>query len=263
MEPSTQESFSEKSIFILLVTLTAILGVCLTNPILSAKELTEDQQGDLKDCHSLDHGCSSCSIRPPAEEMDDKLPFIDILGASVAKTEGTDPSIIMRLKVADKIPPAPRMLTSYSFALDLDGDPATGFNADKAPLGVFPDLGVDVWVNLSLNRGTDHRFVFIGPNNIKKLNSATGLLDYAFGPKRRIVTFTIPVKPIERKLTFAYLHKTADFKVELEKIKWVAFTSKLTSYHSADNPICDFHPDKYFEENPEGCLLRTPASFTS
>lgn len=255
-----EESFSRKSIFTLVVVSAAILGFCCSSPLLSADELTEDQRGDLKDCHSLEQSCSSCSLRPPAEEMNDELPFIDILGASVTKTEEADPFLVMKLEVADSIPASPSMLTSYSFALDLDGDPDTGFSADQSPLGVFPNLGVDLWVNLSLSRGGENRFVFIGPNNIKSLNSARGLLENTYGPKRRIVSLSIPVKPIEKKLTFAYLHKTDDFNVELEKMEWVAFTSKVTPYHSADNPICDFHPDKYFEQNPEGCLLRIPAS---
>lgn len=251
--------FFRSKLFIVVAVLLATVGFSVSNVLLAEEEMVTDQRGDLKDCYSIESSCSSCSLRPPADEMGDELPFIDILEASIRKTKGSNSLLLMKLKLADSVPTTPSLLTLYSFALDLDGDPDTGFRADQSPLGVFPDLGVDLWVNFSLNRGVEDTFLFIGPKNIKDLNNTTGLLEYSYKQERQTVSFTVPVKPVERKLTFAYLHKTDDFKVELENMEWVAFTSKTTPHHSADNPICDFHPDKYFEENPEGCLLKTPA----
>ncbi len=236
------------------------LGLSCSKTPLAAEELLEDQRGDLKACHSIESSCSRCRIRPPAKEMGEELPFIDILAASVEKTKDANPLLVMKLKVADVVPAAPSMPTTYSFALDLDGDPDTGFRADQSPLGIFPDLGVDLWVNLSLKGGSSESLVFIGPKNIKELNPTPGALEYSYRQERKTVVFKISVKPIERKLTFAYLHKKPLFRVELEEMDWVGFTTKSTSYYPADNPICDFHPDHYFQEGPEGCLLRLPNS---
>lgn len=226
----------------------------LLSPTLFAEDkLVEDQREDLQACYEEGSSCGSCQIQTVAELRDD-LPFIDILGASVEKTEGNN-FLVMKLKVANSIPSSPNSLTSYSLALDLDGDPDTGFRADQSPLGVFPSLGVDLWVNLSLEQGEKAYSVFIGPNNIKKATSTSGLLEHSISKDGKTIVFTVPLEDIERKLTLAYLHRKPEFKVELEETKWVAFTTRATSHFSKENPICDFHPDEYFEESSEGCLL--------
>jgi len=235
--------------------LIAIVGLSFNISLLAGEKILDDPRGDLKACYKVKSSCSSCSVRPPVEEMGDELPFIDIVAASVEKSRGGNPLLVMKLHVAGSIPSSPDLLTSYSFALDLDGDPDTGFKANRPPLGVFPDLGVDLWTNISLNRGVEDYFVFIGSHKIKNLNDARGLLEVSFSQGRKTIALTIPIKPLERKLTFAYLHKKPQFTVELEKIDWVAFATRTTSHYPDENPICDFLPDKYFQESPEGCLI--------
>lgn len=243
------------SILFVVLVLTTTIGLSFNIGLFAGEETLNDPQGDLKACYRVESSCSSCSVRPPADEMGDELPFIDIVSASVEESKGSSPLLVMKLHVAGSIPASPGFLTSYSFALDLDGDPDTGFRANRRPLGVFPDLGVDVWVNISLNRGVEDHFVFIGPNNIKNLNNARGLLEGSFNQERKTIAFTIPIKPIERKLSFAYLHKKPQLTVNSEDIDWVAFATRTTSNYPDENPICDFLPDKYFQESPEGCLL--------
>lgn len=242
-------------ILFLAAALTVAVGFSFSNSLLAGEKILDDPRGDLRACYKVKSSCSSCNVRPPVEEMGDELPFIDIVAASVEKSRGDNPLLVMKLHVADSIPSSPGLLTSYSFALDLDGDPDTGFKANRPPLGVFPDLGVDLWANISLNRGVEDYFVFIGPHKIKNLNDAMGLLECSFGQERKTIALTIPIKPIERKLTFAYLHKKPQFTVESEKIDWVAFATRATSHYPDENPICDFLPDKHFQESSEGCLL--------
>lgn len=236
--------------------LVATIDLSFNISLLAGEKILNDPRGDLKACYKVKLSCSGCNVRPPVEEMRDELPFIDIVAASVEKSKrGGSPLLVMKIHVADSIPSSPGLLTSYSFALDLDGDLDTGFKANRHPLGVFPDLGVDLWVNISLNRGVEDYFVFIGPHKIKNLNDAMGLLECSFGQERKTIALTIPIKPIERKLTFAYLHKKPQFTVESEKIDWVAFATRATSHYPDENPICDFLPDKHFQESSEGCLL--------
>lgn len=253
--PTRREKYFVYLTIGVLVAVVVALGFSFNNGALAEDVILADDQGDLKACHSDESSCSSCRIQLSAEEMANEYPFIDILAASVEVTKEDSPLLLMKLEVADSIPVGPSNLTSYSFALDLDGDPNTGFRADRSPLGVFPDLGVDLWVNLSLNRGNSKGFVFVGPKNIKDLTAKRGLLERSFGQERKTLAFTVPVEPIERKLTFAYLHKKPQLRVEQEEIEWVAFTTRASSGYSEDNPICDFHPDRYFQESPEGCLL--------
>lgn len=237
------------------VAVIVALSLNFSMVVLAEDGMLVDEEGDIKVCYAIESSCSSCSIQPPAEEMADKYPFIDILAASVKKTKGSSPLLEMRLKVADSIPVSPNMLTSYSFGLDLDGDPDTGFGADQRPLGVFPDLGIDLWVNLSLDRGRKKGFVFVGPKNIEDLNNKAGFLEHSFDRDRKTVVFSIPVEPVEKKLTFAYLHKSPQFNLDLDKTKWVSFATRATSRTSDYNPFCDFHPDSYFRESDEGCLI--------
>lgn len=237
------------------VAIAVVVTAGFSNEALAKEDMLTDERRDLEVCYTAESSCSSCRIQLSAEEMAAEYPFIDILAASVEKTKGGSSLLLMKLEVAHAIPLAPATLTSYSFALDLDGDPGTGFRADQPPLGVFPDLGVDLWVSLSLNRGSKKGFVFIGPKNVRELNNNAGLLERSFGQDRKTIVFTLPVEPVERKLTFAYLHKNPQFNVVPDKAKWVSFATRATSRTSDDNPLCDFHPDSYFREGDEGCLL--------
>ncbi|MEF8836947.1 MAG: hypothetical protein V5A87_03750 [Candidatus Bipolaricaulota bacterium] len=241
--------------FIVAVAVVVTPGFGFSNRALAEENMLTDDRGDLETCYTDKTSCSSCRIKFSVEEMEDEYSFIDILSASVEKTNGSSSLLLMKLKVADYIPVATDTYTSYSFALDLDGDPDTGFRADQPPLGVFPDLGMDLWISLSLNRGRKKGFVFVGPKNIEDLNNNSGFLEVSFDQDRKTVVFSVPVEPVERKLTFAYLHKSPQFKLDLDKTIWVSFATKATSRTPDDNPLCDFHPDSYFRESDEGCLL--------
>jgi len=231
-----------------------ILGGLSASFSVLAGEILVDKQEDIKACYTNGAGCSSCRVQTVAD-LRAELSFIDILDAKVRRAESNNSVLVMELKVADPVPSLPGPLTSYSFALDLDGDPDTGFRADQAPLGVFPDLGVDLWVNLSLYKGNRTPSIFIGPHNIKNLDSTSGIMAGSLGKNRRSILFSVPIGRIERKLSFAYLHVRPEFKLELKKTKWVAFTTRATVQYPGDNPMCDFLPDRYFKESSEKCLL--------
>lgn len=257
MNPSTKkDELSDYLMVGVVVAVVVTLGFCFNNVTLAEEDMLADVRDDIEPCYTDESSCSSCRIQPSAGEMAEEYPFIDILAASVKKTNGSSSLLLLQFKVAAPIPSSPSALTSYSFALDLDGDPGTGFRANRSPLGMFPGLGVDLWVNLSLSRGSKKSFVFLGPKNIDDLNHNAGLLEHSFDQNRKKIVFTIPVEPIERKLTFAYLHKSPKFQVDLDETKWVSFATSANSRFSDNNPLCDFFPDDYFRESDEGCPLR-------
>jgi hypothetical protein len=256
MEINTKNSFIFQGpvlIVLVMFLFTVVLGSCFT--LFAGEETLVDRRQDLKACSRDETGCSSCRIHT-VEELRQELPFIDILEASVQTVERGNPSLALELEVADSIPMSPGSLTAYSFALDLDGDPDTGFRADQEPIGLFPDLGLDLWVSLSFHRGHEESFLFIGPNNIKRMKSTPGVVKHSVGEDRKSIVFTVPAGRIERKLTFAYLHRKPEFQLELARSNWVAFSSRVTVHYPEENPIFDFLPDRYFRENPDGCPLK-------
>jgi len=242
------------TVLIILVALIATVAFGSSFPVFAGEKILVDPREDLKACSKGESGCSSCRIHTVGE-LRRELPFVDILEASVKTVGGSNPSLVMKLKVAGPVPVSPGSLTAYSFALDLDGDPETGFRADQEPIGIFPDLGLDLWVSLSFYQGHEESFLFIGPNNIKRMKSTPGVVKHSIGEDRQSIVFTVPAGRIERKLTFAYLHMKPEFELELDRSNWVAFSSRVTVHYPEENPICDFLPDKYFKENSDGCLL--------
>jgi hypothetical protein len=256
MKYITKNSFSLS--WSVLIVAVVFLSFLLFGPrfaIFVGAETLVDRREDLKVCSDDGTGCSSCKIQT-IEELQKELSFVDILKASV-KTAGEDnPSLVMELRVEGSVPTSPGSFTAYSFALDLDGDPATGFRANSEPIGVFPDLGLDLWVGLSFYRGRGESFVFLGPNNIKETRNTPGIVKHSVDGDGKSIVFTVPVGRIERKLTFAYLHRKPEFELKLDRTRWVAFSSRATVHYPEENPVCDFLPDKYYKESPDGCPLK-------
>jgi len=223
------------------------LALGFANPEALAQGARSDERNDL---------IRGCTGEPPSQNLIDKAGFVDIVQAS-ASVEGS--YLVLKLKTAEPIPTQARNLVSYSFLLDLDGDKGTGFIGNRSPLGAFPGLGIDLWVNYSHYRGEREDFGFLGSPGIPNLNPTPTLTNYQLKNGRRILEITVPISRVEMKLKYNYMILSPPWEVKPEKMEWVAFTSWAPLRRS--NPVTDVLPENYYSPSRRGCLMNPLVEF--
>ena len=165
----------------------------------------------------------------------------------------------LEMELYEPIPEAPDTpFASWHFILDLDGDPATGFPGSQRPVGVFPELGVDLWADLLWS---DRRFIpvfFVGRSGIEHLDIGPDLGSATLSADRTRVLFQIPVEPLEQVLSDQY---GKEFHVDETRLDWVAVTNYIGSDLDFDDPPSDFFPDRLYL--PEGSCARQAGDGTA
>jgi len=188
-----------------------------------------------------------CTGEPVSQNILEKGGFIDIVSVS-ASVEGN--SLILTLETEEPIPTRASNLASYSFVLDLDGDENTGFTGNRQPLGVFPKLGIDLWVNYSLYGDEKEDYGFPGSPGIPNLNERPNLVNTR--TEKNGLVFSVSKSRIERVLTFAYAQFNPSWEIKPDKMEWAVLTNWAPL--SSSNPASDVLPGSHYQPARRGCL---------
>ncbi len=162
--------------------------------------------------------------------------------------EAESPRILrLQMDVYAPIPTQPQaFFASWHFLVDIDGDRTTGHPGHRRPVGVFPDLGVDLWADLIFDGQSFRPFLFLGPNGIQSLTNTPDLAQAGLNADRTVVTMTIPIEPLEQ--TFSALYGK-QITIAEEKIVSVAVTNYCATEPDCDDPgpPSDFFPDALYK----------------
>ena len=177
---------------------------------------------------------------------------------------GTDPDdcgrrLTLDLELHEPVAAEPDALfASWHFVVDLDGRRGTGHPGGEPPVGVFPDLGIDLWADVIWDGHGFRPYLFLGPEDIRYLRETPGLLEVRPDAGRRKVRFEVPVAPVEEILAELY---GPDFAIDEEAIEWVAVTNHVSAPIDFEDPPSDFFPDWLYL--PEGSCERAEREGTA
>ena len=229
---------------VLLVSLTLLLSLTLVAGITGfGQGSTKDIPGDL---------LKAATGEPVSDNIINQGRFIDIVNSSLFFSEESS-RLTLRVETREPIPSSSNDLLSYSFILDLDGDKKTGFVGNRAPLGIFPELGIDLWLNYSLYKGERHGAGYLASPEIPQLKGRTTVVDFRFENDRKVLVAVVSVSQVEKILSFIYGNFSSPWEIKPEEIKWTVFTSWAPL--SKDNPISDLSPETYYRSKRTGTIL--------
>ena len=167
----------------------------------------------------------------------------------------------LEMELYEPVPEAPDApFASWHFILDLDGERSTGHPGAERPVGVFPSLGVDAWVDLIWDgvEGAFFPVLFLGPEGIGNLIPAPTPIPVAFTPDRTRVAFELPLDVLEEELSALY---GDPFEIHVDRIEWVAVTNYAATEADFEDPPSDFFPDHHYL--PEGSCARRAGDGTA
>jgi len=200
---------------------------------------------------SLNDLVCGCSGDKPRKTLVTKSGFIDIVNASVF-VEDNSSKLVLKLTTDKPIPTRSKYLVSYSFLVDLDGDKSTGFAGNRSPLGVFPDLGIDLWANYSLYDGNRADFGLIGSPDIPNLKVKPNLTRLKKENGNHDLVFEVSIPRVEQILSYAYLKLSPPWQVKPNDMKWIVFS--YWAPLSSGDPISDFCPEKFYSPSGGSCF---------
>lgn len=202
----------------------------------------EDETGDI---------VTACSGEKPEAGITGRNGSIDIVKASV-NVDRERNELRLAIRTKEPIPKYSRSLMSYSFVLDLDGGASTGFVGNRPPVGVFPEMGIDLWANFSLYKNEEKDFGSLG-FGIPDLNRKANLVNYNFEDNRTRLVFGVNLPRLELLLRYGYSSFSATWKVDPERMKWAAFTSWSPS--SSESKVADYASENFYQQGKDGCLV--------
>jgi hypothetical protein len=149
--------------------------------------------------------------------------------------------LTLAMDLYESIPAVPEAhFASWHFVVDLDRRSATGHPGRERPVGVFPELGVDLWADLIWDGHGFVPYLFLGGEGISRLDATPGLLTARLSQDRKTVRFEVPVEPLEGLLAALY---GAPFAVDEDGLEWVAVTNHVGEPFDFEDPPSDFFPD--------------------
>lgn len=172
-------------------------------------------------------------------------PWVDIRNDFIRIQTESPAVLTLEMQVHAPIPVQPAaFFASWHFLVDVDGDRSTGHPGYRRPVGVVPDLGVDLWADLLWDGLAFRPMLFLGPLGIPFLIDTPGLLQVTLSEDRTVVTMRIPVDPLEQLFSSLY---GRPITIAEQNVKWVAVTNFCETESDCEDPPSDFFPDDLYK----------------
>jgi hypothetical protein len=172
-------------------------------------------------------------------------------------------ALVLEMSVRGHVPvdadAMPGERVSWSFAVDLDGNPATGLPGRRPPVLILPDLGVELFVEFGFEVGTGFfkRALAFDPTG-RPSELPSELLDVLFPetrldsagshPARNTIRMRVPLNDLEDAIV------GLGGAIKLQSMRFAAVASY--SNKLGDDPVVDVFPDALFVPTGRGELKR-------